>query len=81
MADLFIQTARRFEHDAIFLHPNPGPEGDALRLIDLVRDESGDEFFLMLHGDATYSVASGGPMTDWCARAVEHPDQVKAEAA
>lgn len=81
MADLFIQTARRYEHDAIFLHPNPGTEEEVLRMIDLVRDETGDEFFLMLHGDATYSVPSGGAMTEWCARAVEHPEEVKAEAA
>ena len=81
MADLFVQTARRFGHDAIFLHPNPGRQDEVKRCIDLVRDETGDEYFLMLHGDATYSIPSGGAMTDWCARAVEHPGQVQAEAA
>jgi uroporphyrinogen decarboxylase len=81
MADLFVRTARRFGHDAIFLHPNPGREDEVKRCIDLVRDATGDEFFLMLHGDATYSIPSGGQMTDWCARAVEHPGQVQAEAA
>jgi uroporphyrinogen decarboxylase len=81
MADLFIQTARRFGQDAIFLHPNPGHEDEVRRLIDLVRDETGDEFFLMLHGDATYSVPSGTAMTEWCARAVENPDAVRTEAA
>ena len=80
MADLFIDTARRFEHDAIFLHPNPGSEEEVLRLIDLVRQKSGDSYFLMLHGDATYSVPSGGQMSEWCARLVEDPDGVK-EAA
>jgi len=81
MADLFIQTARRYEHDAIFLHPNPATEDEVLRLVDLVRDLTGDEFFLMLHGDATYSVPSGNAMTDWCVRATERPDEVKEEAA
>ena len=38
MADLFIQTARRYEHDAIFLHPNPGTEDEELRLVDLMRE-------------------------------------------
>lgn len=79
-ADLFIQTARR-EHDAIFLHPNPGREEEVLRCIDLVREETGDEFFLMLHGDATYSIPDGDSMTQWCARAVERPLEVKQEAA
>jgi len=81
MADLHIQTAERFEHDAIFLHPNPSREEEALRLIDLVREKAGDRFFLMLHGDATYSIPSGDRMTAWCARCVEAPDEVKTEAA
>ncbi len=80
MADLYIATARRFGHDAIFLHPNPGREEEALRLIDLVRERSGEDYFLMLHGDATYSIPSGKSMEDWCARLVEEPDAVRAEA-
>ena len=81
MADLFIQTAGRFEHDAIFLHPNPNREEEEFRLIDLVREMSGDTYFLLLHGDATYSIPSGGQMTDWCARLVEDPRGVKEDAA
>ena len=80
MADLYIDTARRYEHSAIFLHPNPGSEEEVLRMIDLVREKSGDTYFLMLHGDATYSVPSGSHMSDWCARLVEEPDKVKEEA-
>ena len=81
MADLFIRTAVRFEHDAIFLHPNPGTEEETLRLVDLVRERTGDTYFLMLHGDATYSVPSGGAMTEWCVRASEQPQQVADDAA
>jgi len=81
MAELFIATARRFEHSAIFLHPNPGSEAETLRLIDLVRDLSGDTYFLMLHGDATYGVPSGSHMEQWCARLVEEPQRLKQEAA
>ena len=81
MADLFIDTARRFDHDAIFLHPNPATEDESFRLIDIVREKTGDEFFLMMHGDATFSIPSGGSMMEWCARLVEKPDVVKAEAS
>ena len=81
LADLHIETARRFEHDAIFLHPNPGEEEEVLRLIDIVREKTGDAYCLMLHGDATYSVPNGSHMADWCARLVEDPDAVKDEAA
>jgi len=80
IADVHIDTARRFEHEAIFLHPNPGAEEEALRLIDIVREKTGDEFFLMMHGDATYGIPSGTNMTEWCARLVEKPHEVKAQA-
>ena len=68
MADIYIMTARRYEHGAIFLHPNPGSEEETFRLIDLMREKSGDEFFLMLHGDATYGIPNGENMvqfTEW----------------
>ena len=81
MADLFIQTARRFDHDAIFLHPNPGREDEIFRLVDLIREETGDSYFLMVHGDATYSIPNGSEMEAWCARLVEEPARVKDDAA
>ena len=80
MADLFIETARQYQHDAIFLHPNPNREEEILRLIDLIRQKTGDTYFLMLHGDATYGIPSGDTMTEWCARLVEQPEAVKQEA-
>jgi len=79
-ADIFIETARRYEHNAIFLHPNPWGEDEALRCIDLVREKSGDEFFLMLHGDATYAIPSGANMVEHVAWLYEHFDEAKEEA-
>jgi uroporphyrinogen decarboxylase len=81
MADLFVATAERFEHSAIFLHPNPGDRNDeCIRLVDLVREKSGDKYFLMLEGDATFSIPSGQNMTDFAARLGEEPEALKAEA-
>ncbi len=80
MASLYIATAERFEHSAIFLHPNPATEEETLRLIDLVREKSGDKYFLMTEGDATYSVPSGSKMTEFCYRLKDEPKKVKEEA-
>jgi uroporphyrinogen decarboxylase len=79
MAGIYIATAERYEHSAIFLHPNPGYEADILRLIEIVRERSGDRYFLMLHGDATMSVPSGDQMLDVATRLAEEPEQLKAE--
>jgi uroporphyrinogen decarboxylase len=80
MAQLYVQTAGRFEHSAIFLHPNPGDFEETCRLIDLVREFSGDRYFLMLHGDATFSIPDGQHMEAFCYRLADEPDKVHAEA-
>jgi len=80
MASIYVVTAERFEHSAIFLHPNPGEPGDTMELIDLVREKSGDKYFLMLHGDATYGIPGGHNMEAFSYRLIDDPVGVKAEA-
>jgi uroporphyrinogen decarboxylase len=81
MADLYIATAERFEHSAIFIHQNPGTLEELDRLVGHIRERSGDRYFLMAHGDATFSVPSGSEMEEFSCRMVEEPEQLKAEAA
>jgi uroporphyrinogen decarboxylase len=80
MANLYIATAEKYEHSAIFLHPNPGTLEETLRLIDLVREKSGDKYFLMIHGDATYEIPSGSEMEKFIYRLADEPEKVKEEA-
>ncbi|HQM49006.1 MAG TPA: uroporphyrinogen decarboxylase family protein [Candidatus Hydrogenedentes bacterium] len=74
MAEIHVQTARKYEHSAIFLHPNPNTEDESLRLIDLVREKSGNDYFLMMHGDPTYSIPSGSDMLEQAAWFYERMD-------
>jgi uroporphyrinogen decarboxylase len=80
MADLYIATAERFEHDAIFLHPNPDTEEETAHLVNLVREKTGDRYFIMRHGDATYSIPDGEHMAEFSYRLADEPEKVKAEA-
>ena len=80
MADLYIHTAERFEHSAIFLHPNPDTEDEIFRLIDLIREKTGDKYFLMKHGDATFSIPNGNSMVKFSYRLTDEPDAVRSEA-
>ena len=80
MADIYLMTAERYEHDAIFLHPNPNTLDETKRLIDLIRARSGDRYFLMMHGDATYSIPNGETMEDWSVWLYEHPEEVHVKA-
>ena len=56
MANIYIATAERFGHSAIFIHPNPHTEQETMRLVDILREKTGDRYFIMRHGDATFGL-------------------------
>jgi len=80
MADIYIATAERFEHSAIFLHPNPWSVEETCRLVDIIRERTGDRYFLLCHGDATFSVPGGKQMEAFSYRLADEPEKVHAEA-
>jgi uroporphyrinogen decarboxylase len=81
MADLYIATAERYEHSAIFLHPNPDTVEETRRLVEIIREKTGDRYFLMRHGDVTFSIPGGDTMMDFSYRLIDEPEAVEAEAA
>ncbi len=80
MADVYVATAERFGHDAILLHPNPESLEETLRLVETVRTRSGDRYFLLLPGDATFKIPGGTGMQEFSYRLVDDPDGLLAEA-
>lgn len=80
MADIYLATAARFDHSAIFLHPNPDTVEETIRLVDLIRDATGDRYFLMRHGDATLSIPTGTEMFAFAEQLADNPAGLKVEA-
>ncbi|OGV44679.1 MAG: hypothetical protein A2017_05350 [Lentisphaerae bacterium GWF2_44_16] len=80
MARIYVDTAERFEHSAIFLHPNPDDIDETLYLAETVREICGDKYFLMLHGDATFGIPSGNGMMDFSCKMIDEPEKLKEEA-
>src|SRR5262249_21300311 len=68
MADLYIAIAERFEHSAIFLRPNPRTGEETIRLVNLIRERTGDRHFLMKGGDATFGIPDGKALTQFIYR-------------
>ncbi len=77
MADLYIATAERYEHSAIFVHPNPDTFEECARLVEIIRRKTGDRYFLMKHGDVTYGIPDGETMVAFCLRLKNEPQQLK----
>ncbi|MEA4888021.1 MAG: uroporphyrinogen decarboxylase family protein [Clostridiaceae bacterium] len=80
MASLYIETAAAYGHDAIFVHPNPGTKNEVIRLLTRIRELSGDRYFIMMHGDATFSIPDGSHMVDFAFRMADQPELLHAEA-
>jgi len=79
MADLYIATAERYEHSAICVHPNPDTDEECARLVEIIRQRTGDRYFIMKHGDVTYGIPDGDTMLTFCKRLRHEPQQLKAE--
>jgi uroporphyrinogen decarboxylase len=84
IADLYVATASRYEHSAIFFH-GPGGWGqdhvaEANRTLEAIRELSGEEYFLMHHGDATFGLPSGGKMMEFVERLADDPQEMKDQA-
>mgnify|MGYP005768134003 CR=1 FL=1 len=79
MAQLYIDTARRYGHSAIFIHPNPDDIESTIWLLELIREKSGDEFFIMKHGDPTWSIPDGDTMMEFSIQMFEEPEKLNDE--
>lgn len=81
MADLYIQIAKRYGHSAIFVQPNVEPQNPkdlevTQWLLEEIREQSGDEYFLMLHGDPTWAIPGGSNMIEFSTQMYEEPEKL-----
>ena len=80
MADIYIQTAQRYGHSAIFVHPNPGGFENTQWLLEEIRERTGDEYFIMMHGDVTHSIPDGEHMIDFSVMMYEEPEKLNEQS-
>ncbi len=76
MAQIYVDTARAYGHSAIFIHPNPGGLDGTRRLLELIREKSGDEYYIMAHGDPTWAIPDGNGMMEFSTQMYEEPDKL-----
>lgn len=74
MADLYISIAKKYDHSAIFIHPNPWDIENTKWLLEVLREKVADEYFIMMHGDPTLSIPDGDTMMDFAVQMFEEPE-------
>jgi len=80
LADIHMEVAVRYNHSAILVH-SPIQEFSVLwRILEKIREKSGDEYFLMLLADPTHSIPNGQNMMDFSLRMYEDPDGLIGES-
>jgi uroporphyrinogen decarboxylase len=82
VAETYVLWARKYEHNAIFFHAPYGfQEEDIARTLEIIRELSGLDFFLMLYCDPTLYIPDGTHMMAFVERLADEPDKVKADCA
>jgi uroporphyrinogen decarboxylase len=81
VADLQVETFRRFGLSGTIINSAGGwQEEDTRMALEYIRAISGQEFFLSVHGDATFSLPSGNRMMEFVTNLADKPDEMKARA-
>jgi uroporphyrinogen decarboxylase len=81
IAYLHVAVARRYEHAGMPYHSPGGWKLEDTRLsVEHVRELSGMDYLITLHGDATYGLPNGSDMTDFVMKLADKPEEMKAEA-
>lgn len=79
-ARLYVDIARRYEHSAIMPVCVPGGYEGLLELLENIRSISGDEYYLMAHGDPTWAIPDGQNMMEFATMMYEEPEKLNDES-
>jgi uroporphyrinogen decarboxylase len=80
MADIYVAIAERYGWSAIFISVvNPDTVEETCRLVDLIREKSGNRYFIIKHGDPTMAIPSGDEMEKVACRLIDEAEKIKQE--
>lgn len=76
IADIHIDIAKRYDHSAIFVQSNLQGFEAVKWLLEVIREKTGDEYYLMMHGDPTWAIPDGDSMMDFAVQMMEEPEKL-----
>lgn len=78
MAHCYVDIAKKYRHSAIFVQDIPFES--VIPLLETIREISGEEYYVMLHGDPTWPIPNGDDMMDFSVRLYEETDKLREES-
>lgn len=76
VADLYIEIARKYHYSCIFYQELRPELEENIRILELIRERSNNEYFIVMHGDPTFSIPNGSDMMEESARYYEAPEEM-----
>lgn len=83
IAETYIAYAEKYDHSAIFVQMDTSNMKNfdrTRRILEEIREQSGDKFYTMVHGDPTFAIPSGEDMVEFSAKLFEEEEEMKALA-
>ncbi|MDD4496229.1 MAG: hypothetical protein PHV32_18130, partial [Eubacteriales bacterium] len=74
IARVYVKTAEHYEHSAIFVHSDFMNYDFTAPLLHKIREISGNEYFIMLHGDPTFPIPDGDSMMEFSRQLFEEKE-------
>ena len=79
-ANVYIETAKKYGHSAISVHPIQYRMDELIRFFEIMREKAGDDYFLIFHDDPTFEIPHGDTMMDFSVDMYENPGKLKAQS-
>ena len=82
IAKTYLAYAEKYHHSAIFVQIDTGDMkyfDRTVQILEEIRNQSGDKYYTMVHGDPTFAIPNGDEMVEFSARLYEEEDEMKAD--
>lgn len=76
IAQIYVDIARKYNHSAILLDYVPSEAEEFRQCLEQIRIISGNEFFIMAHGDPTLPIPDGEHMIEMSCQMYEEPEKL-----
>ena len=80
IADLYITIAEKYKHSCIFYQNFRDEFEENVRVLELIKERSNGKYFIITHGDPTFSIPNGDSMIEYSTMLYEESKKMHRQA-